>query len=92
MLIFMYFIRLSIDITSSAVYIVKKCKRSDVVNTKNLTLGGTGRPKGAKSARPTAKQVDSYRRDLHAQAADGNTLALFGIVMIDTIERQQANQ
>lgn len=62
------------------------------MNTKNLTVGGSGRPKGAKSARPTAKQIDSYRRDLHAQAADGNTLALFGIVMIDAIERQQATK
>ena len=59
------------------------------MNTKNLTIGGSGRPKGAKSARPTAKQVDSYRRDLHAQAADGNTLALLGLLLIETLERQQ---
>jgi hypothetical protein len=60
------------------------------MNTKNLTTGGPGRPRGAKSARPTAKQIDSYRRDLHAQAADGNTLALFGVVLIDALERQES--
>ncbi len=59
------------------------------MNTKNLTAGGSGRPKGIKSARPTAKQVERYRRDLHGQAADGNTLALLGVVLIDALERQQ---
>lgn len=59
------------------------------MNSKNLTTGGGGRPRGSLAARPTAKQVASYRRDLHAQARAGDTLALIGVVLIDTLERQQ---
>lgn len=58
------------------------------MNTHNLITGGGGRPKGALAARPTEKQVHSYRRDLHAQARAGDTLALIGVVLIDTLERQ----
>lgn len=55
----------------------------------NLTTGGGGRPRGSLAARPTAKQVASYRRDLHGLARDGDTLALVGLLLIDTLERQQ---
>lgn len=53
-------------------------------------LGLGGRPKGVLSAKPTAKQVNGYRRDLHAQARAGDTLALIGVVLIDTLERQHS--
>lgn len=62
------------------------------MNTHNLTTGGGGRPKGALSAKPTAKQVNGYRRDLHAQARAGDTLALIGVVLIDALERQQPGE
>lgn len=62
------------------------------MNTHNLTTGGGGRPKGALSAKPTAKQVSDYRRDLHAQARAGETVALIGVVLIDVLERQQPRE
>lgn len=58
------------------------------MNSQNLITGGGGRRKGVLSAKPTAKQVNGYRRDLHARAREGDTLALVGLLLIDTLERQ----
>ena len=61
------------------------------MSTQNLTPGG-GKPKGRLAAKPTPKQVHTYRRDLHAQARAGDTLALIGVLLIDALERQPSGE
>jgi len=52
-------------------------------------LGIGGKPKGRLAAHPSPAQLAGYRRDLHAQARGGDTLALVGLLLIDTLERQR---
>lgn len=59
-------------------------------DTSGLIPGSTGKPAGTLRARPTAKQLDTYRRQLRAKAESGDTLALGFIVLCDTLKAGEA--